>query len=206
MAKRRISLYFKGLYWTLALAVGLLALPDADAQAVEHALLTERELVTGAAIKLRDKIARLPHSELMLRQMANLAERSAIGAERALAIGDAALFDSDRTQFREQFGAIRSRLGGRAREGGGAAEYTLGVLALHGYFEPQDVDAACLRFTAALAKGYAGAKFRASQCLEKENPSRAAALLREAADSGHPAAASSSRSAWSPHSTSTSSC
>ena len=105
------------------------------------------------------------------------------------ALGDASLFDSYRTQFREQFHDTHWHLGRMARQGGGVAEYAEGVLALHGYFDPPAVEAACRHFGAALAKGYAGAKFRLSQCLEKDEPARAAALLREAADSGHPAAA-----------------
>ena len=49
-----------------------------------------------------------------------------------------------------------------AEQGSGAAEFALGVVALHGVFlEPPEVEAACRHFGAALAKGYAGAKFRA---------------------------------------------
>src|SRR4026207_2489722 len=129
MAASPISLLCKGLYWTLALAVGLLAAPGADAQtkpkpkaakgkyakptpanpkpppvaAAEHDALTEWELLNGAAIELRQKIEKQPRNDAMRQQMADLAIRSAIGAERALAIGDATLFDSYRRQFREQF-------------------------------------------------------------------------------------------------------
>ena len=201
------------MYWTLALAVGLLAASGADARtkqkantakakpvnskaakprpspAAEHDPLTEWELVNGAAIELREKIESQPRNDPMRQQMADLALRSAIGAERALAIGDASLFDSYRRQFREQFGDTHWRLERLADQGSGVAEYAAGVRVLHGYFEPPVVEAACRHFGAAVAKGYAGAKFRLSQCMEKDDPVRAAALLCEAADSGHPAAA-----------------
>ena len=214
MAKRRISLYFKGLYWSLALAVGLLAAPDADAQAksrtraakaktqkvkaakskaaparaAENDALTEWELINGAAIELRARLVRQPRGEPMRRQLADLALRSAIGAERALAIGDASLFDSYRRQFVEQFQDVHWRIERRA-ERSGTASYAAGILALHGYMAAPDVQTACRHFDAALAKGYAGAKFRLSQCLEKDDPARAGRFMREAADSGHPAAA-----------------
>jgi TPR repeat protein len=151
--------------------------------------LTEWELVNGAAIELRAKIEKQPRNDGMRQQMADLAVRSAIGAERALAIGDASLFDSYRAQFREQFQDTPWRLARMARQGNGAAEYTEGVIALHGYFKPADVDAACRHFRTSLATGDPGAKFRLSQCLEKDDPAYAAALMREAAGSGHPAAA-----------------
>ena len=51
-----------------------------------------------------------------------------------------------------------------------------GVLALHGFFEPPGVETACRHFGAALAKGNAGARFRVSQCLEKDDPERAASI------------------------------
>jgi TPR repeat protein len=210
MAKRRISLLLKGLYWSLALAVGLLAAHDGGAQtkpkarkpatakvakpkpppvrAAEHDPLTEWELVNGAGIEVREKIEKAPRDQALRQQIADLAVRSAIGAERALAIGDASLFDSYRRQFRELFHDTPWRLGLMGRQGSGAAEYTQGVVALHGYFETAAVDKACRHFDAALAKGYAGAKFRLSQCLEKDDPARASKLMRETADTGHPAA------------------
>lgn len=198
MAARPISLLCKGLYWTLALAVGVLAAPGVDAQtkpkpkaapAVEHDPLTEWKLVKSAANELHAKIRQQPRDEVSREQMALLAVRSAIGAERALAIGDASLFDAYRTQFREQFPKRRWRLVRSAQQGDGAAEFALGVLALHGYLEPPGVEAACRHFATALGKGHGGAKFRVSQCLQRDDPARSAALLREAAASGHPAAA-----------------
>jgi hypothetical protein len=163
--------------------------PKATAAQSEHDPLTEWELVNGAAMEARAALKKARKPEAIRQQIAELAVRSAVGAERALAIGDASLFDSYRTQFREQFGDTRWRLARMAQQGGGAAEFALGVLALHGVFEPPGVETACRHFGAALAKGHAGARFRVSQCLEKDDPARAAALLREAADSGHPAAA-----------------
>lgn len=190
----------KGLYWSLlAAAVFVAALPreaapqpkrEPAAVPAEYDPLTEWELVNGAAMEARARLKKKPRRpEAIRQQIAGLAVRSAVGAERALAIGDASLFDSYRTQFREQFSDMRWRIGRMARQGGGAAEFALGVLALHGFFEPPAVETACRHFGAALARGYAGARFRVSQCLEKDDPARAAALLREAADSGHPAAA-----------------
>jgi len=151
--------------------------------------LTEWELINGAAIELRQKIARQPRNEALHSQMAWLAIRSAIGAERALSIGDASLFDSYRRQFSEQFQDTRGRIQRMAEQGSRTSEYVLGVFALHGFYEPASVEAACGHFAAALAKGLPAAKFRASQCLEKEDPARAASLLRDAAASGHPVAA-----------------
>jgi TPR repeat protein len=156
---------------------------------VEHDPLTEWELINGAAIELRQKIAKAPRNDALRQQLADLAIRAAVGAERALAIGDASLFDSYRRQFGEQFHDTAWRIGRIAGQGSAVASYAAGVLALHGFLEPAKVDAACRDFAAALAKGYQGAKFRASQCLDKTDPDRAAILLREAAISGHPVAA-----------------
>jgi TPR repeat protein len=162
--------------------------PAAAAQA-EHDPLTEWELINGAAIELRARIAKEPRNDALRQQMAELAVRSAAGAERALAIGDASLFDSYRRQFGEQFHDTRWRIGHMANQGRGAAEYAAGVLALHGFSEAVSVEAACRHFGAALAKGYLSAKFRAAECIDKSDPARAAVLLREAAASGHPVAA-----------------
>ena len=151
--------------------------------------LTEWELINVAALERRRKTGKQPQDDHLGRQMAGLAVRSAVGAERALAIGNAALFQSYRSQYREWFHDTHWRLEHMATQGSRTTEYALGVVALHGYLASPAVDAACRHFLAALKRGYAGAKFRASQCVEKEDPARAAALLRDAADSGHPAAA-----------------
>lgn len=205
MEKRPVSLLQRGLYGTLAFVVCALIALDADAQSkkkattakpkpaptttAEHDPLTEWELINGAAIELRQKIAKAPRNDTLRQQMADLAIRSAVGAERALAIGDASLFDSYRRQFGELFHDTHWRIGRLASQGNGAAEYAAGVLALHGFLEAASVEAACKHFGTALAKGYAGAKFRVSGCLEKTDPARAGVLMREAAASGHPVAA-----------------
>jgi hypothetical protein len=74
--------------------------------------LTEWELVNGAAMEARARLKKARKPEPIRQQIAELAVRSAVGAERALAISDASLFDSYRTQFREQFGDTRWRLVG----------------------------------------------------------------------------------------------
>jgi len=67
----------------------------------------------------------------------------------------------------------------------GAADYALGALDLHGMLGERNVEAACAHFTAALEKGFGGAKFRHAQCIEERDPAQALALIKEAADSGH---------------------
>lgn len=205
MEKRWFPLLRNGLYWSLAIAVGAIAAPGAEAQtrtnpktskskpppttAIEHDPRTEWELINGAVIELRARVAKRQRNDPLREQMADLAIRSAVGAERALAIGNASLFDAYRRQYGEQFHDYYWRVGRRATQGDGAAEYAAAVIVLHGYREPANVAAACRRFSAALAKGYPGAKFRAAQCLEKADPARASFLLREAAANGHPVAA-----------------
>jgi len=115
MPAQPISLWRTGLYWTLALAVAGTPVAGSAAQnkakaakakpktalaTTEHDPLTEWELVNGAAIELREKIAKQPRNEALRQQMSDLAVRSAVGAERALAIGDASLFDSFRGSSR----------------------------------------------------------------------------------------------------------
>lgn len=162
--------------------------PAASAQA-EHDPLTEWELINGAATELRQKIGKQPKNDALRQQMADLAIRSAIGAERALAIGDASLFDSYRRQFAEQFHDAHWRIARMAGRGSGPAHYAAGVLALHGLLERANVDTACKHFGAALDKGYLDARFRASECLAKTDPARSAKLLHDAAAAGHPVAA-----------------
>jgi hypothetical protein len=197
----------KALYWSLALAAGALLAQEAVAQssgetrmgkrkpartdvgAVYNDLVTEWELVNGAAIELRQRIDKAPRDDDLRRQMANLAVRGAAGAERALAAGNANLFNSFRHQFVDQFLDTLPRIRRRIELGSGQALYTAGVVELHGFAGPADVGAACRNFEAALARGYLSAKFRASQCLDKTDPARALVLLREAAAGGHPLAA-----------------
>lgn len=196
------SATLKGWCWVLLLVPALLSAPSREAQAkpkpkpkppstaaADHDPLTEWELLNGAAIELRARIRKQPRNDALRQQMADLAVRSAVGAERALAIGDASLFDSYRRQFDEQFHDTRRRIGQMAGKGNAVAGYAMGVLALHGFREALNVETACRHFDAALAKGYPGAKFRASLCLEKTDSARASGLLGEAAASGHPVAA-----------------
>ena len=163
--------------------------PAPETVADDQEPAAEWKLIDDAAARLRSKINARPKDDALRAQLAALALRSAVGAERALAIGDAGLFDAYRRQFVERFHDARWRIGQLAQKGSGVAEYASGVILLHGYFEAADVPAACGRFEAALAKGYAGARFRLSQCVEKTDPGRAAALVLEAADSGQPVAA-----------------
>jgi len=204
MNARPVSFSRQGLYWSLAFVIGVQVSLDAEGQskskkkpaksrpspmAQADDTLTEWELINGAAIELRQKIAGQPHNEALHSQMAWLAIRSAIGAERALSIGNASLFDSYRRQFSEQFQDTRGRIQRMAEQGSRTSEYVLGILALHGFHEPASVESACGHFAAALAKGLPAAKYRASQCVESTDPARAASLLRDAAASGHPVAA-----------------
>ena len=207
MAASPLSRLQRGLYWTLALAFAAASLTFAAADAVAKAPkpkpakarpkaaapaadpMTEWELINGAAVELREKLAKQPRNESLRDRLADLAVRSAAGAERSLAIGDASLFDSYRRQFKELFHDTAWRIGRRAGQGDNAAEFAAGVLALHGFLAPADVAAACKHFLAALEKGYAGAKFRAANCLANDEPARAEALMREASAAGHPAAA-----------------
>jgi TPR repeat protein len=204
MLKQLGSALRSGLYWTLALAVSATVAHDAGALAkrkpktaetkppavaTEDDPSTEWKLIDSSASEVREKMRRSANVEVFRQQLADLAIRSAAGAERALAIGDAALFDAYRTQFREQFPTQRWRLTQMAERGNGRAAFALGVVALHGIFGPPGVEAACRHFETALAKGYGGAKFRVSQCVAKNDVARAAVLMREAADAGHPAAA-----------------
>jgi TPR repeat protein len=188
----------RGFYGVLILAL-LVALPgDGRAQkkakakpqapAIEHDSLTEWELINGAALEVRDRLKKKRNDEPTRRQLTLLAIRSARGAERALAEGNATLFDSYRSQVRELFADTRWRLGQRAKQGEGVAEFALGVFALHGFLDPPDRDAACKHFSDALDKGFGGAKFRLSLCLQEASPERAARYLHEAAEAGHPMA------------------
>ena len=114
----------------LAAAVFIAALPcEAKPQAkrkpapvpAQYDPLTEWELVNGAAMEARARLKKARKPEAIRQQIADLALRSAVGAERALALGDASLFDSYRRQFREQFNDTHWRLGRMARQGGGGA-------------------------------------------------------------------------------------
>ena len=129
-------------------------------------------------------------------QMADLAIRSAVGAERALAIGDASAvrFLPPAVPRAVPRHALAPRAHGRARAAARPSTPRAWSRCTAISSRPS-VEAACRHFDAALAKGYAGAKFRLSQCLEKTIRRAPRSLMREAADSGHPAAAETGRAA-----------
>jgi TPR repeat protein len=147
--------------------------------------VTELEIINGDAITLTNALGIDPDDMAARQKLAELALRGARAAERALSRGDDDLFNAYRTQFQKHFGGTRPGLESMAGRGVGAAEYALGALALHGMNEERNVERACVRFAAALDKGFGGAKFRHAQCIEESDPERAFALLKEAADSGH---------------------
>ena len=187
----------KGFYWSVLAAVFTLffhldsisqSRQKAKPATIEHDTLTEWELINGSAIEVGDVLKRRPRDERALKQRAELAIRSARGAERALAEGNALLFDSYRSQIRGLFRGTRWRLGRMAKEGRGAAAFALGVVEVHGILEAADLDKACRHFAEALEKGFGGARFRLAQCLESTDAERAARLMREVADAGHPVA------------------
>lgn len=145
----------------------------------------ELQSLSAQAAAVRERLKKRPKDERLREQLAVLAIGAARGAEAAHAAGAQALFGSYRTLIETQLQDVRWRLGQRGAKGEAAAEFALGVLALHGILEPKDSDKACARFAAALGREYAPAKFRAAECLVKTDPARADALLREAADGGH---------------------
>jgi TPR repeat protein len=147
--------------------------------------VTELEIISGDAITLTNALGIDPDDVTARQKLVELALRAARAAERALSRGDDDLFHAYRTQFQKHFGGTRPGLESMAGRGIAAADYALGALALHGMNEERNVERACARFAAALEKGFGGAKFRHAQCIEEDDPERAFALLKEAADSGH---------------------
>ena len=147
--------------------------------------VTELEIISGEAITLRNAVEADPDDAQSRQKIALLALRAARAAERALSRGDDDLFSAYREQVRTRFADTRPSIETMSGRGIGAAEYTLGVFALHGMLEPPSVGRACTHFAAAVDKGFGGAKFRYAQCIEENDPARALALLTEAADGGH---------------------
>lgn len=147
--------------------------------------LTELEIISDEATTLRNALAANSDDPSPAQKFAMLALRAARAAERALSRGDDELFAAYRELIRTRFADTRPGLEAMAERGIGAAEYALGTFALHGMLETPNVERACRHFTAALDKGFGGAKFRHAQCIEESDPARAFALLNEAADSGH---------------------
>jgi len=135
-----------------------------------------------AAIKLR------PVFEPLLVRRAQLAVRAAQGAELARARGDERLHRALQELVERRFPTIRWRLGRMSKFGDGSADFALGVFSAYGILDPRDHGKACEHFARALDNGFAEAKFRVSQCVREQEPPRAQALLREAADAGHSAA------------------
>src|SRR5262245_25797465 len=134
----------QGLYFTLVAVVfgafpaEVLAQKPKAPPGPEHDTLTEWELINGAALEVRDRLKKKSSDERLRRELTQLAIRAARGAERALAEGNATLFDSFRSQVRDYFSDTRWRLGQRAKQGEGVAEFALGVYALHGFLAPAD--------------------------------------------------------------------
>lgn len=147
--------------------------------------VTEIEIINGEALALNGALGANPDDAQARQKLAELSLRAARAAERVLSRGNDDLFTAYRAQFRKHFATTRPGLESMAGRGVGGAEFALGVLDLHGMLGERDVARACAHFAAALGKGFGGAKFRHAQCIEKKEPERALALMREAADSGH---------------------
>lgn len=145
----------------------------------------ELEIISDEGLALSNALQANPDDTQARQKLAELALRAARAAERALSRGDENLFGGYRSQIRKHFTGTLPDLEAMAKRGIGAAEFALGVLALHGILEERDVGRACTHFAAALEKGFSGAKFRHAQCIEENDPARALALMQEAADAGH---------------------
>lgn len=148
----------------------------------------EFELIDEDAIALHNALAVTPDDRQANQKLAELSLRALRSAEKALSRGDDVLFAAYVGQFPKRFGDTRPALENMAARGIGAADYVLGAIELHGLDGTRSVERACLRFAAAVEKGFAGARFRHAQCIEESDPARALTLIREAADAGHVAA------------------
>lgn len=137
---------------------------------------------------MQNALAVTPDDTQANQKLAELALRALRSAEKALSRGNDALFTAYAGQFPRRFGGTRPALENMAARGIGTADYVLGVIELHGLEGAKSVERACLRFAAAVEKGFAGARFRYAQCIEDSDPARAVNLIREAADAGHVAA------------------
>lgn len=196
MGASGFRVYQAGFYWSLLFVSFVCFTGTAEAhrktkpkpQAIEHDTAAELERISREAEALRQQLKIRPKYDPILQRLAELAIRAALGAERSLAVGDAPLFDTYRRKIREKFHSQRWRIDRMAAQGSGRARFALGVFAVHGMLEPANVELACQHFSGALAKNFRAAGFRLSQCLARDDPERAAGLMREAADSGHPVA------------------
>lgn len=167
------------------------AMPKAKARPVASLKLDpaqELDVIRGEASELSRALETRSDDMPSQQKVAELALRAARAAERALSRGDEPMFQGYRTIIETHLAQGRPGLEAMSARGVGAADFALGTLALHGMLEEGNVERACGRFAAALAKGFAGAKFRHAQCIEESDPARALALMQEAADSGHVAA------------------
>lgn len=149
---------------------------------------TEFEVIDEDAIALNNVLAVAPDNAHAKQKMAELALRALRSAEKALSRGDEAMFAAYSVQFHRRFADTRAGLEAMAARGIGAADYALGALDLHGFDGEKDIANGCLRFAAAVDKGFGGARFRHAQCIEESEPAKAFALIRDAADGGHVAA------------------
>ncbi|NJD36525.1 MAG: sel1 repeat family protein [Betaproteobacteria bacterium] len=147
--------------------------------------VTELEIISDEAIALNNALGANPDDTQTKQQRAELALRAARAAERALSRGDENLFTAYRAQIQKHFAGTRATLEDMSKRGIGAAEFALGVFALHGILEERNIERACASFAAALDKGFSGAKFRHAQCIEQNDPARAFVPMLEAADAGH---------------------
>jgi TPR repeat protein len=150
---------------------------------------TEFEVIEEESAALNNALAVAPDDAQANQKLSELALRAARAGEKALSRGDDAMFAAYLAQFPRRFAGTRPGLENMAGRGVGAAEYALGAIELHGLSADKNLEQACARFAAALRKGFGGAKFRHAQCIEESDPGTALALLREAADAGHVAAA-----------------
>jgi len=148
----------------------------------------EFELIDEEAVALNNALALAPDDRQNQQRQALLALRAARAAEKAVSRGDDSLYGRYTDQFRHRFAQTQPALSAIAGRGVPAAEYALGLIALHGLIGQEDAKAGCGHFAAAFEKGFGGAKYRHAQCIHESDAPKAIALLREAADSGHVAA------------------
>ena len=148
----------------------------------------EFDLIDEDAMALNNALAVAPDDRQNHQRLALLAMRAARAAEKAVSRGDDALYAKYGDQFAKRFAKTPPALNEIAARGVPAAEYALGLIALHGLSGSKDAQAGCGHFATAFGKGFGGAKYRHAQCIHETEPAKAIALLREAADAGHVAA------------------
>lgn len=162
------------------------AKPKAPPPATDPA--TELKQIGDALVPIRNALAGRYDDEKARQELVGVTLRAVRGAERAVSRGDGELFDAYRELIETRVADTRDSLAPFSGGGTGAADFALGVLALHGILGPRDEDEACRRFAAAMARGFGGSRFRHAQCIAGSEPERALTLLREAAEAGHVAA------------------